>query len=202
VGTAHPTFILIVLIMSYRPDIQIVPSRWEIFLALAILIVVAIGLVYAIVNWRNTPVTIQFPDSNKFRELDRLTFWILYTLKSLALMVIGNYYIFFTNRKNYYGGRTVSKDRRKNILQYKIEASCLLCEFFLIVLGSLMDAITRIESQISNNYPLKTSFSFILDIKKQIEYVQIPNVWLVSFLSIMIAIWSIHHILWTRLSDK
>jgi hypothetical protein len=168
--------------MSYRPEINLRLSKWEIFLAFFVPVIFSVGFIYAIINWKNIPDIIYFNRSNKIREMNKMSSWLIYSLGSLTITAFGYFYILCVSRSKYYGGRSVSSNLCKNILQYRIETSCLLCELILISIWYLIAAIAPIEIQIGH---INSSQSWLYPI-----LISIPIVWL------------IHHLLWTRLSDK
>jgi hypothetical protein len=167
--------------MPYRPEIQIGLSKWELFLAKLVLVIFGFGIIYATANWSNVPEVIQL-HGNKGKEINKLFYLIAYIGQFLSFTGIGFYYIFFLGRNKYCGGRSVSSQLGKNILQYRIETSFLLCEFTLLRLILTLSFILEVERQIGNIY--------ILD-----------NLWYISLIPVLI-VWLIHHILWSRLADK
>jgi hypothetical protein len=168
--------------MNFRPERNLSISKWETFLALLVPTMLSIGLVYAIISWNNIPEIIRFTNSNKIKEMSKIFFWGVYLSGCLTIAFLGYYYVLCTGRSNYYGGRSVSSNSQKNILQYRIETSCLLCELILISIWHVIAAIAPIEIQIGHIYS--------------------SNNWLYSIWISMPVVWLIHHILWTQLSDK
>jgi hypothetical protein len=167
--------------MPYRPEIKLSLSKWELFLAKLVFVIFGFGIIYAIANWSNIPEIIQL-HSNKGKEINKAFYLTTYVGQFLSFTGICFYYILFLGRNKYYGGRSVSTELDKHILQYRIEASCLLCEFALL--------------------RLILTLSFILGIEKQIGNIYVSDNFWYLFLIPIVIVWLIHHLLWTRLSDK
>jgi hypothetical protein len=164
-----------------RPHIRMNISKWEIFLLMTHIPIVIAGITYYHTCWHDIP-EILISNNNKWREMPKQTHLSFVINQTIHLMIFGCYYILIRPRHKYWKGRNLSLSLFNAIKQYRIETSCLLCEFTAIHTLLLLSAILSIEWQINRIY--------------------IPDNWAFLFLVAMLFIWLIHHVLWTRLADK
>jgi hypothetical protein len=164
-----------------RPYVRINISKWEIFLLMTHVPIVIAGFMYYYTYWHDIP-EILISNNNKWREMPKQTYLSSTISYNLCLMIFGCYYILVRPRYKYWKGRDLSQNSSNVIIQYRIETSCLLCNFTIVHILLLLSGILGMEGQINRIY--------------------IPDNWAFLFIIPMLFTWLIHHILWTRLSDK
>jgi hypothetical protein len=156
-------------------------SKWESCLLLALLIIPIGGIMYYTKNWNYIPAFIS-AKSNKYKEVDKTTY-AMFCIGMLSVPLgIGLYITLMNNINDYYSKEKVSKNLCNAMQQYRIETSCILCILTVLSLTVLFSHVKGIEGQMKNVY--------ISDGYMILSIVSIGLIWLV------------HHIVWTRLSDK
>ncbi len=164
-----------------RPHIAMSISNWEILLLITHIPISVLLILYYYKYWNDIP-EILISNNNKWREMPKQTHFTGSIGQNISFMMLGCYYILINPRNNPWKGKNVSQNSSKAIKQYRIETSCLLCNFAIAHIFLVMSAILRIEGQINRIY--------------------IPDNWGWLFIISMLLTWLIHHGLWTRLSDK
>lgn len=165
----------------HRPYIKMNISKWEIILLMTHLPIIIIGGMYYYVYWHDIP-EILVSNNNKWREMHKqIHLWASIGF-NFQIMIFGCYYILSNPRNKYWKGRSLSQNLSKARKQYRLETSCLLCNFAIAHILLVMSGILRIEGQIKRIY--------------------IPDNWGLIFLIAMLIIWLLHHVMWSKLSDK
>jgi hypothetical protein len=165
-----------------NPGIILNISKWEILLLIVNIIVFAIIINYFVVNWNEIPEVIISTGKKISKEFSTICCaWFNIFALSLSYKIV-----FSKPRKFYSTGKRairVSQNIQKAKKQYRIITSCYLCNF------AIFNGCNNI--------------SWMANIDRQVKHIKAFDIWSVPFPIIaMIITWLIHHILWTRLSDK
>ena len=167
---------------KYRPQIKIYRSKAEILLV-TINVLIFVGVItYFSSNWDYIPDII-LAKGGRSGDMSKLQVFLLnlgFSFQLLAFIIfcfIDRYTI-----NSLCWVRSVSRNLQKAKDQYRIEISCFLSISAMINLFYLFSAILKIENQL--------------------KHIAVSNNILWIFPSVIIIIWLIHHILWTRLADK
>jgi hypothetical protein len=172
----------------HRPDIKTNISRWEFFLVAIHLVIIAVQVSYYVLRWDSIPeVILAAANSHKGRDLSKYEYTHNGTMFNIFLMIVSISLSFCLPKKGYsrdWKGRSLSHDVAKAKRQYRIEISNLLCISVLVHLMFLLNRITTMEKQIELGIGVESLSP-------------LPQ----TIIAILIS-WLIHHILWTKLSDK
>jgi hypothetical protein len=170
----------------YRPYIKTTLSRWEFFLIIIHLAIITLQIAYYISRWDDIPEII-LTNSHRGTNFSKYDHTHYGALQHFGLMMVTIFFSFYMPKRGYtqdWKGRSLSHDMTKAKRQYRIETSNLLCISVMINLCIFLSNIIGIEKQIR---------------------LGIPTDDLTLLLPTIIAIlmsWLVHHVLWTRLSDK
>jgi hypothetical protein len=175
----------------HRPYIKMNISRWEFFLIVTHLAIITLQIMYYVLRWDSIPEIIlaavnprAFRQGANHSKYDHACHQILFYF---SLMMFSIFFSFYMPKKGYsidWKGRSLSHDMAKAERQYRIEISNLLCISLVIYSFYLLNDIASIEKQIELGIAVVTWTPF-------------PQAIIAALIS-----WRIHHVLWTRLSDK
>jgi hypothetical protein len=171
---------------SYRPYIKIKLSKWEFCLVLFHLAIIAMKVRYFVVRWDEIPEII-LTNSSKGTTQSKYFDTYFGTFLHSWLMIVNIFFCFYVPKKGSLRGwqaRSLSHDIAKAEKQYRVEISNLLCISMLINLMILINQIVAIETQIEFGVAGSSFFP-------------LPQTVIAIIISRLI-----HHVLWTRLSDK
>jgi hypothetical protein len=171
---------------SYRPYIKTTLSKWEFFLIIIHLAIITLQVAYYISRWDNIPEII-LTNSHRGKNHSKYERAYYGTFQHFGLIMGSIFYSLYMPKIGYtqdWKGRSLSQDITKAKRQYRIEISNLLCIFVIINLFVSLSNIIGLEKQIRFGIPVD-DLTLLL-----------PTV------IAMLMSWLVHHVLWTRLSDK
>jgi hypothetical protein len=170
----------------YRPHIKMSLSKWEFFLIVIHLAIIALQIVYYVLYWDGIPELI-LTNSHRGKNLSKYDHTHYGLFQHFGFMVVSIFSCFYMPRKGYtqsWKGQSLSHDLVKAQKQYRIEISNLLCISITINLFIALSNIIGIEKQIRFGIPAD-------------DLTLLPLAIIIILIS-----WLVHHVLWTRLSDK
>jgi hypothetical protein len=165
-----------------RQNISLRVSMWEILLLIINAVFFAVIINYFVVNWNEIPEVI----TSTGKRASKIHTTIFTVWSNLFALLLSYKIVFSKPRKIYSIGQRelrVSQNLHKAKKQYRIIASCYVCNF------AIFNGCNNI--------------SWISILEQEVKHIKAFDIWSVPFPIIaMIITWLIHHILWTRLSDK
>ena len=167
---------------KYRPQIKIYRSKAEILLVATNVLIFVGGITYFSSNWNYIPDII-LAKGGRSGDMSKLQLFLVhlgFSFQLLAFIIF--YFLDIYTINSLWRVRSVSRNLQKAKDQYRIEISCFLSISVMINLFYLFSAILKIENQL--------------------KHIAVSNNILWIFPSVIIIIWLIHHVLWTRLADK
>jgi hypothetical protein len=170
----------------HRPHIKAKLSRWELFLIVIHVAIIIVQVRYLASRWDDIPWII-LTNSHRGMNQDKYFYAYYGTFLNSSLMIVSIFFSFYVPKKGAVKGwhaQSLSHDIARAKKQYRIERSNLLCISALVHLMILINGILAMEKQIELGVA-GGNFS------------SLPQ----TLIAILIS-WLIHHILWTKLSDK
>jgi hypothetical protein len=162
-----------------RPEIDMKISTWEIMLSSIHLLFLLVLIYYYHKQWNSIPTVIP---GLSYREGAKTSFFGSRIYGAFLIVSASIYTILLLPPSKYFNGKSVSKKLHKAKMQYRVETSWWLCLSIAIHLFFLAENIVYVEAYIKKNH--------------------ISIHWWPYFFIVAGIVWLIHHILWTRLSDK
>jgi hypothetical protein len=162
------------------------PSKWELFLIAIHVVIIVLEVGYYASRWDDLPAIISYCSEKgiKRSKYNHVYAQAFNSLPHTIFGIFGSYYIPKTGYLRGWDGPSLSHDMAKAAKQYRVEISNLLCMSVMTKLFFLVNGVLNTENQIKLGMALCNPTA------------------LLQIIIVIITCWLVHHMLWTKLSDK